>query len=222
VWFRKTALSAEIWQAATSTNNMTSKLFTDIEKIVPTLDGWCDLPKALTLASVILATRPKLTVEVGVFGGRSLIPMAMAVHETLCGFVWAVDPWSAPKSSAGQDAQNAEWWSKCDHEMIYTNYLKGLDRAGVGAVVKTIRSTSEAAAGHFYNGSINTFHLDGNHGEQALADMRIYLPKLAKQCTAVLDDLAWGGGYVGKAADLLLQNGFERRFDLGTGAVFIR
>ena len=201
---------------------MKSKLFTDIEKIVPTLDGWCDVEKALTLAAIVIGNRPRVTVEVGVFGGRSLIPMAMAVADTSCGLIYAIDPWSRQESVLGQKEEDAKWWRELDHEAIYKSYLSGLERSGAGAVVKTIRSTSIASIHVFSVGSIDLFHLDGNHGEQAFADIKLYYPKLAKKCVVVLDDLAWSGGFVGKAADFLLENGFERKFDLGTGAVFSR
>ena len=43
------------------------------------LEGWCTRHKASVMMDLIFWTKPKVVVEIGVWGGKSLIPMAFAV-----------------------------------------------------------------------------------------------------------------------------------------------
>ena len=44
------------------------------------LAGWCSREKSLTIARMVLQERPKTCVEIGIFGGRSLVPCAAALR----------------------------------------------------------------------------------------------------------------------------------------------
>ena len=46
------------------------------------LEGWCAKDKAATLIDLVLMLKPKIVVEIGVFGGKSLVPIAYALQET--------------------------------------------------------------------------------------------------------------------------------------------
>jgi predicted O-methyltransferase YrrM len=201
---------------------MTSKLFQKIEDSIPRMHGWCDVPKAITLASMILALRPKIVVELGVWGGRSLLPMAAACKEASCGFVYAVDPWKPESSIIGQTQEHSDWWLKADHEEVYQSYLKFISSAGVGAFVKTLRMTSNEALSKLNGMAIDIIHCDGNHGDQAYQDAVNYSPLVRRGGLWVADDLSWEGGYVARGIDHLLKNGFIELYPLGTGAVYQR
>src|SRR5271155_2865720 len=43
------------------------------------LEGWCSDLKATTLVDLVLKVRPQVIVEIGVWGGKSLVPMACAL-----------------------------------------------------------------------------------------------------------------------------------------------
>ena len=45
------------------------------------LEGWCTDNKASILIDLILESKPTIIVEIGVFGGKSLVPMAFALKE---------------------------------------------------------------------------------------------------------------------------------------------
>lgn len=202
---------------------MTSKLFSQIEATIPKMHGWCDLPKAFTLASIVIALRPRIIVEIGVWGGRSLLPMALACKETGCGFVHAIDPWTPEASVVGQPDEHAKWWESMPHELVYQSYLKHISDAGVGAIVATHRMTSDEALKQFKGMTqIQLAHIDGNHAEQALRDIQNYCPLVSKGGIVVLDDISWSGGNVQKGADWMLKNGFVGLYPLGTGAVFLK
>ena len=79
-----------------------SNLFDDIEQVDSKLGhGWCTLDKMNVLASLIVSTRPQVVVELGVWAGRSLIPMALALRYNKVGKAIAIDPWDSKASAEG-------------------------------------------------------------------------------------------------------------------------
>src|SRR5260221_9575485 len=50
-----------------------TNLFRTISELVPRCHGWATVEKAFTLAGVALALRPEIIVEIGVWGGRSIL-----------------------------------------------------------------------------------------------------------------------------------------------------
>ena len=54
-------------------------LLANIVTTCGTMHGWATAEKCCTLASLVLANKPALAVEIGVWGGRSLLPVAMAM-----------------------------------------------------------------------------------------------------------------------------------------------
>lgn len=195
------------------------KLFSDIEKLVPTLHGWCSTPKAHTLASMVLALRPKVVVELGVWGGRSLIPMAMAVREVGQGKVYAIDPWSAQASIVGQitDGDKQFWGNQHNHDVVYADFLHKLHTSGVVEVVEVQRCQSESAT---VPDGIGLLHVDGNHSDQAIRDVEKYAPKCLPGAFCVMDDIGWTGGGVERAAGRLKSMGWRELYTLDTGAVY--
>ena len=65
------------------------------------LEGWCSEQKASILVELVLKTRPEKIVEIGVFGGKSLVPMACALKENGSGKIYGIDPWSSAESVVG-------------------------------------------------------------------------------------------------------------------------
>ena len=50
-----------------------------IAKAMEQLTGWCSVSKAFVLIDLIFQTQAQTIVEVGVWGGKSLVPMALAL-----------------------------------------------------------------------------------------------------------------------------------------------
>lgn len=196
------------------------QLFEQIEQLIPTLHGWCTLEKALTLATLVLARKPHVVVEVGTWGGKSAIPMMLACTHNQSGRVVCIDPWKAEESIKGQELADAEWWSNtANHELVYQHFLYNVDKLGLGQYAEVHRLSSEQAQ---VPARIDLFHNDGNHGPQALADTMKFAPSIPVGGCCVLDDLDWSGGFVRKSEAWLLENGFVMLHPLGTGAVYHR
>lgn len=185
------------------------------------LPGWCTPQKAYALASLVIGTRPEVIVEIGVFGGRSFLPMALALKEIGKGMAIGIDPWSAAASVEGQmHPEDVKYWGQMiDHEEVYKRFTSEVFKLGLNNMTRVMRLRSDQAP---VPPMINILHIDGNHGEQANADARRFAPVVVVGGYAILDDIGWTGGGPQRAADFCQEIGFKRMYDLDSGAVFQR
>lgn len=194
------------------------KLFSDIVAQNPNLHGWCSPEKACALAAAVLTLRPTITVEIGVFGGRSFIPMAMTVKLVGRGTIFGIDPWSAPASLVGMTGANQEWWAKCDHDDIYRLFIEALNNSGARDVSVITRMRSNEVKLDTFP-FIDLLHIDGNHGEEAsLYDVNAFGSLVRVGGILFMDDIGWAS----KATERLYSLGFELLYKLDTGAMFQR
>lgn len=154
------------------------------------LEGWCTKNKAAILIEFVFRLQPKKVVEVGVFGGKSLVPMACALRATQSGKIYGIDPWESSESVDGMDGENFNWWNSIDHNSI----LRGLqDRIRDFELINEIillKTTSEMAPLIY---DIDILHIDGNHSEKAsYYDVTKWVPLVRKGGIIVLDDITWG------------------------------
>lgn len=168
------------------------KTLDDAIRATQTLEGWCPLEKAEALARLVLDAKPACIAEIGVYGGRSLIPMALAA-QTYGGEVHGIDPWSNAAAIEGDvGTENSEWWGRLDIEKIYEGFLAGIRRFGVEDTLRVHRTTDTAALGAFEDGHVGILHVDGNHSAEV---SRRYVdqwgPKIAAGGYLVMDDIDW-------------------------------
>lgn len=148
---------------------------------LPTLYGWCSQEKALAMFDLVLETKPEICVEIGVFGGASLFPAAMALKLIGKGTIIGIDPWDRLECIRHfdpiADKEHIKWWSKLNLDYIYSSYLHCLRSCGLDVYVQTIRKTSLDAAAEI--SSIDILHLDGDFGgDMPMKDVLLYLPKV--------------------------------------------
>jgi len=200
---------------------MSVELFTTIARVNPTLHGWCTDQRAADTAAVVLALRPKLSVVIGVFGGRDTIAAAMAHRAVGSGRVLAIDPWLAVASVEGQTGEDAKWWNDQEkHDAVYRGFLRSLNDNGIGpewVEVKRARSDEVTPPE-----DIGLLISDGNHGPQAIRDIERYAPNVILGGFAYLDDLKWAGGAVLESVQKLLSMGFVELYKRDGGAWFQR
>lgn len=196
-----------------------STLPQQIATIVPTVTGWCSIEKAQDLALAVIKLRSSITVEIGVWGGRSCIPMALAHKEQKHGVVWAIDPWSPEASTEGYDKVNADWWGAQNHEAVYQAFLAHLKINGLEDYVRVMRRKSDDV---LPPEKIDVLHVDGQHTEQAVRDVERYAARVVRNGFVFVDDISWSLGGPQRAVDRLLTMGFVKIFDCDTGAMFQR
>lgn len=187
---------------------MIKDLLARIEEEYPRIEGWCPLAKAFDLAVSAVVLRAKLSVEIGVYGGASLIPVAMACGALGRGRVVAIDPWNAAESKKGYVAENEAWWGQVDHEKIYQGFVGHLRRLGLEDIVTVRRSPSDEVEPPQ---GIDLLSVDGQHTEQAIRDVGRYAPKVRIGGMVIMDDLGWqnsGVQHVALAVDKLTKLGF--------------
>lgn len=196
-----------------------STLHSRISALVPKMPGWCSPEKANDLALAVIKMRGLPSAEVGVFAGRSCIPMAMAHQDMNAGMVLAIDPWDKFAATEGYDDVNAKWWGGLDHEAIYQQFLAYIKAEGLTNYVSVHRKKSDDVQ---LPDELGVAHLDGQHTDQTIKDVEKYASRVVVGGFVFVDDINWSGGGVGRAVEKLLTMGFVRLFDRDTGAMFQR
>jgi predicted O-methyltransferase YrrM len=154
------------------------------------LHGWCAPEKASLLIDLIARTRPKVVVEIGVWGGKSLIPMAMALKENHQGVIYGIDPWMNFESTQWVvEEVNRDFWDRANHEWVYQDLLAKIGLFELQSQVQIVRATSEAAEPI---PEIDLLHIDGNHSEHAsFFDVTKWVPLVRSGGWIILDDMKW-------------------------------
>lgn len=155
------------------------------------MEGWCDSTKALVMAELILECKPTTVVEIGVFGGRSLVPQAMALRENGHGMIYGLDPWKKSVAVEGTNSkENDEWWLKLDLEYIHRHCIEHIWHYQLDSWATIIRSASQNCYSLF--NAIDILHIDGAHSEVAsVRDVVNYLPRVNHGGYIWFDDTDW-------------------------------
>lgn len=187
----------------------------------PKLRGWCCPDKANALVGIVMGHKPKISLEIGIFGGSSFLPIAMAHKLINLGTAIGIDPWDR---GAGVQAQTTPedkaWWANhVDLELYYREFVGHIDRLQLKPFTVVHRMISDKV---LPPAPIGLLHVDGAHSDQAITDVARFAPNVEVGGYCVLDDLNWHGGGVIQAERRLLQMGFRKLYAVGTGAVYSR
>jgi predicted O-methyltransferase YrrM len=179
-----------------------------VSRCLETTDGWCSPKKAAWLAQLIASRQVKNVLEVGIFGGKSLIPIALAVQSAGGGTVIGVEPWSAEVAiSEPTDEINDAFWASINFAQVKERFFANSARYGVLAMIKVMEMDSDSAFRFLEPGDrqFDLIHIDGAHSpERALRDAKSW-PKLVKKGgLVVFDDIVWPS--VMPARDFLTRN----------------
>ncbi len=156
--------------------------------------GWTSVDRGLEMAEMILDwnfIKPLRCVELGVFAGKSLIPMALAIRAKGNGILFGVDPWRTEPCLEGENEANKEWWSKVDLDEIHTDLMSHIWRLGLQSHAIIIRARSQDVWSLFQFG-IQFLNVDGCHSEVASCrDVELYIPLVESGGYVFLDDADW-------------------------------
>ena len=154
--------------------------------------GWCTPKKAVAMATLIHDIRPRQVVEIGVFGGRSLLPQALALKYVGSGVIYGIEPWCNDIAvEIATTAENDEWWGKVDFKGAKKACLLAIIQNNVLDIVRILECRSADAMP--VTGTQNDIiHVDGNHSStQALADVKMALGATRVGGYIWLDDIGW-------------------------------
>jgi predicted O-methyltransferase YrrM len=181
------------------------KLFSLICTTIPTMDGWTTLPKACALASLTLAIKPITAVEIGIWAGRSMLPVAMALKTIGSGIITGIDPYSPQESAKSEVGANADWWGSADHQAIKQKFLSFVRYFQCEQFVRHIEKPSDEVE---WTKAIQLLHIDGSHTDQAVRDAERFGKHVTLGGIVVMDDINWVMGGVLRAIDTLEEMGF--------------
>ncbi|MFI5334315.1 MAG: class I SAM-dependent methyltransferase [Chlamydiales bacterium] len=159
-------------------------------EIMAELEGWCAEDKAAILVDLILKMKPATIVEIGVFGGKSLVPMACALKANQKGVIYGIDPWDPAASMAEVlHPDNKHYWSIVDHRGIMQGLIQKIEQHDLVDQIELIESTSEHAPLIY---EIDILHIDGNHSEKtSFFDVNKWVPLVRKGGWIIFDDMKW-------------------------------
>ncbi len=154
------------------------------------LHGWCSPEKAGFLIDLIAKIKPQVIVEIGVWGGKSLIPMARALKENKQGIIFGIDPWASDESVQWiMEEANRNFWNNANHEWVYQHLIQKIAKFDLQNQVQLIRSTSEGAAPIQ---GIDILHVDGNHSDPtSYLDVTKWVPLMNSGGWIIFDDMRW-------------------------------
>ncbi len=155
------------------------------------LEGWTESKRGIEMAELILQEKPEVVVQIGVFGGRSLIAQAMALRHNGHGKIYAIDPWRKEAALEAESGENKVWWSKLDLHQIHRGAMEAIWNYDLDEWAVIIRARSEHAF-KLFAGGIDILEIDGNHSEPASCrDVHLYSPMLNPGAYVHFDDADW-------------------------------
>lgn len=164
-----------------------------IDVYIPALGEWMKTEQAYQMAELIIETKPKVVVEIGVFKGQSLTAQAFALRNNNDGGkIYGIDPWSKERAvEGGTDPANDEWWTKkIDLDQICNDCMKNIRDHRLEEWVVIIRSASQFCYDLFPR--IDQLYIDGCHSELASTrDVINYAPRVKEGGYIFMDDCDW-------------------------------
>jgi cephalosporin hydroxylase len=163
-----------------------------LRAVTPTMGGWLTPDRAVEMYRLVREYRPALTVEIGVFSGRSLVATAMGLKDNGHGHALGIDAWRPQTCIEGEHHNaDARWWARTDLHAVHRACMETIWRLGLAERVTVIRAASQDCAGIIPDG-IGILYIDGNHSELASCrDVELYLPKVAPGGYCWMDDTDW-------------------------------
>jgi len=166
---------------------------------VITLNGWCTPEKACWIAKWIIEHRCVSAVDLGVFGGRSLVAMGLAMkyldkkRGPWPGRVIGIDSYSNEDCVKGEEsAAGKDYWGKLDLQAVRKNAEEAIERLGLKEICSLMIMKGTEAVSSFGDGTLDFVHVDGSHSEEeSTRDVKLWWPKLRPGGTMLMDDTDW-------------------------------
>jgi predicted O-methyltransferase YrrM len=162
-----------------------------LESTLLAMPGWCTVEKGKRVAA--LAYGATLCVELGVFGGRSLLAMALALEDQKYGRADGIDPFTVQAALEGvNDPANDEWWSQLPYEEIAQRAEATFTHLSALGFVRLVRKRSADAVDDYVDRSVDLLHQDSNHSERvSCEEVELWAPKMRPGGTWIFDDTNW-------------------------------
>jgi hypothetical protein len=191
-----------------------------IPHYIPHIPGWSTPEKCQVMVDCILETKPDISLEIGIYGGRGLISMGMAHREIRKGIAVGLDPYNAEACIEGtNDKTNDEWWSKLNLTEIQHHFISNVCAHYLLDWVHWHRLTSRQARVLFDENEIGFMHQDGNHSAEVSSwEVDNYASIMADGSYWIMDDTNWDTTKL--AQKMMLSYDFREMQDFGTWKLY--
>jgi predicted O-methyltransferase YrrM len=142
-------------------------------------DPWVSAAKIDLIMDLIYMTKPEVCVEIGVYRGSSILPIATALKYNQSGKVIAIDAWSNDVATQYLDWKdpNRSGWASVDMNWLYSTSMQRLESRNLKGYCTVLRTSSQDAVQQV--DEIDFLHIDGDHSQVgSLEDVNLYLPKV--------------------------------------------
>jgi predicted O-methyltransferase YrrM len=162
-----------------------------IDAAEKTLQGWCTREKANFIAESIVSEKPSICVEIGIFGGRSIVPAAAALKWNGKGAIYGIETWRPEVADEhATNEVNDTWWQNIDFHTIKTDFYRFVATEGLASQIRVIEAPAADAA-HMFT-AIDYLHIDGGHSTyNSSEDVVLYAKKVRSGGIIILDDTNW-------------------------------
>lgn len=174
-----------------------TELSRSIRMATKRIEGWNSDHKADTLLAAVLWARPAKLLEVGVFGGKSLCVLGLALQHVGRGHVLGIDSWStAAVVASHESAEERQWWAGHGEagslDLRHAEAVQWIQRLGLGEHCSLRRCDAHEVAAEYPPRSFDLIHLDADKSHDgSLREIRAWLPKLRIGGLLVYDDCDW-------------------------------
>lgn len=177
--------------------------------------GWCSEIKSYRIIDCVLETcsdsADPVCAEIGVYGGKSLFPFALALKQLGKGRVYGIDPWSTHEALAGYDHPiHQQFWGNVNLEIMYNICINGINELNVQDFVTLLKSPSDNVKNV---NNISVLHIDGQHTLQLLKDIINHATNIVQGGYCFIDDINWSEDTL-KAVELMKILNFEKVEDI--------
>ena len=88
------------------------------------IPGWCSEDKSILMMNVIKENQCKNCIEIGVFAGKSLFPIAKALEYNRTGIIFAIDAWNPVEATKGYNLSDPNY--NCNGVNLSLNKTSGI------------------------------------------------------------------------------------------------
>jgi len=162
----------------------------DLDDLIASVAGWCDPEKAAYLRDLVVSSKARSIVDVGVFGGKSTFSFIEGCRQQGFGLVYGVDSWDLSDNTEDlTQAQDVEFWETIDLRSHMERFLEKAFETEAWDYLRLLNIQSQRAYRIFDDAEIDVLHVDGSHTETAaLRDIQNWWPKLNVGGFVILDD----------------------------------
>jgi hypothetical protein len=156
-----------------------------VEQIGRQVGGWCNADKMEFLMRAIVSKKMTTIYEVGVWEGKSALPMARALQLQGTGMLYPIDSYCIEDATAHGEDYEEQFCSL----QKYKDFKDHITRLGLGKHVYQMPPTSSLKASFVLQHPADLLHIDGNHSQwSSIEDLIYWIPKLKIGGILILDD----------------------------------